>query len=145
RVMMTISSDNLVHLWNAATGEPMPRPSIRHLGQWNGPQPCFSPDGGRLLTLVQLDTAQVWDVATGQALGLPLRHDQELSSFDFAPDGRLVVTVSNDNQARVWDSLTGKLRFSFPHRGFVKCASFRPDNLVLATASNDEHVHFWDL
>jgi hypothetical protein len=64
----------------------------------------FSPDGSRIVTASWDKTAQVWDAATGKALGEPLRHQEAVNSAQFSPDGSRIVTASWDNTARVWNS-----------------------------------------
>ena len=54
------------------------------------------------LSLRRLQTARIWDVATGEALTPPLRHPQEVRSAAFGPNGRDVVTACADGRARVW-------------------------------------------
>jgi WD domain, G-beta repeat len=48
-------------------------------------------------------TARVWDAATGQPIGEPLKgHENWVMSAAFSPDGRLIVTASPDRTACVW-------------------------------------------
>ena len=58
---------------------------------------------------VQDKTARLWDAATGQSIGEPLRgHEDEVSSAAFSPDGKRIVTASEDKTARLWDAATGQ-------------------------------------
>jgi WD40 repeat protein len=68
----------------------------------------FSSDGQRVLTISQFNTAQLWDAASGKAIGKPMRHDGEVTSAYFSPDGQRVLTTSEDKTARLWDAATGK-------------------------------------
>jgi WD40 repeat protein len=80
----------------------------------------FSPDGQRVVTASQDNTARVWDAATGKPLGEPMRHQGAVYSAQFSPDGRRVVTASQDNTARVWDATTGKaISEPMRHQGAV--------------------------
>ena len=63
---------------------------------------AFSPDGTRVLTGSQDNTAKLWDAATGkEILSLP-GHTQEVTSVSFSPDGRNVLTSSRDGTAIIW-------------------------------------------
>ena len=54
----------------------------------------FSPDGRRVVTASDDDTARVWDAATGRPVGAPLQHKGAVRFAAFSPDGRRVVTAS---------------------------------------------------
>jgi WD40 repeat protein len=51
-------------------------------------------------------------VATGKAVGKPLRHDGFVFSASISPDGKWVITTSSDQTARLWEAATGKLILS---------------------------------
>jgi WD40 repeat protein len=44
----------------------------------------FSPNGKWLLTASEDNTARLWDAATGQALGQPMRHEAAVKSAQLA-------------------------------------------------------------
>src|SRR5207344_1921737 len=64
---------------------------------------AFSPDGTRVVTASNDNTARVWDVVTGAQLSPPLQHQGVVASAAFSSDGIRVVTASKDETARVWD------------------------------------------
>jgi WD40 repeat protein len=72
---------------------------MRHQGQVN--KAAFSPDGRRVVTGSQDETARVWEAATGKPLSIPLRHDGPVAPVAFSPDGRTVLTGSWQG-ARLW-------------------------------------------
>ena len=107
RKLATASDDNTARLWDAATGQPLGQP-MKH------DEPVyflvFSPDGTMLATVggplqsadeVPANTARLWDAATGQPLGPPMKNDGRIVSVAFSPDGTKLVTASNDNTARL--------------------------------------------
>ncbi|MGQ0628392.1 MAG: protein kinase domain-containing protein, partial [Phycisphaerales bacterium] len=74
---------------------------------------AFSPDGRRIVTASNDNTARVWDAATGVS-GAELKgHPESVTSAAFSPDGSRIVTTSHDNTARVWDAAT---RESYPQQ-----------------------------
>lgn len=68
----------------------------------------FSPDGSRVVTASDDQTARVSDARTGEPPTEPLRHRGPVSSAQFGPDGSRVVTASKDHTARVWDARSGQ-------------------------------------
>jgi eukaryotic-like serine/threonine-protein kinase len=66
---------------------------------------AFSPDGKTILTGSRDRTARLWDAASGQPIGPPMEHSQEMRSMRirFSPDGRYLLT-SDGHAARLWDA-----------------------------------------
>ena len=106
---------------------------------------AFSPDGARLATATRDQTARVWDVASGNAVSVPLRHNAAVRSAAFSLDGRKVVTASFDRTARVWDAATGQSGTPFlRHEDPLRSAVFSFDGTRVLTASDDESARVWD-
>jgi WD40 repeat protein len=107
---------------------------------------CFSPDNRRVLTVSRDQTARVWDAATGDPVGEPLRHREPLLSGEFSADGQWVLTVARDNVVRVWDVRSGQLALEpWGHEGIVRHAEFSPDQRWIVTASDDGTARLWDI
>ena len=68
----------------------------------------FSPDGQRVVTASEDNTARLWDAASGKPIGEPMKHEDWVNSAQFSPDGQRVVTASEDKTARLWDAASGK-------------------------------------
>jgi WD40 repeat protein len=83
---------------------------MQHLGKVNSAS--FSPDGQRVVTASDDNSARVWEADTGKPIDASLRPAGGVSSVAFSPDGRRVATASGDEKVRVWDSETGKLVFN---------------------------------
>ena len=66
---------------------------------WRG----VAPDGRRILTASDDDTARLWD-ADGKELATLRGHTGSVLSAVFAPDGRRILTASADQTARLWEA-----------------------------------------
>jgi WD40 repeat protein len=75
----------------------------------------FSPDGRRIVTGSDDQTAKVWDAATGEELLTLKGHKEWVISAAFSPDGRRIATGSADLTAKIWGS-----RFGGTSRGLAK-------------------------
>ena len=106
----------------------------------------FSPDGKRVVTASQDETARVWDAATGAPIGRPLLHAGLVYSASFSPDGKRVLTASSDNSARVWDAADGTpVTVPLRHDDGVNSAAFSSDGRRVVTASTDGTARVWDV
>ena len=61
----------------------------------------FSPDGQRIVTGSDDQTARVWEAASGQELLTLKGHSSRILCVAFSPDGQRIVTGSGDQTARV--------------------------------------------
>jgi WD40 repeat protein len=107
---------------------------------------AFSPNGKRLVTTSDDNTAMIWDLKTGDLLTQPLKHHANVLFAVFSPNGRLVVTAGEDNCARVWDPTTGEpltppLRFT----GVVHDAEFAADSSQVSVTNTEGTKWTWDL
>ena len=95
----------------------------------------FSPDGDRIVTVNDKETARVLDAATGKPLGETMRHEASVKGPAFSPDGTRKVTTSDGKTAQVWDAATGKpLGEPMDHEFDVQSANFSPDGTRIVTA-----------
>ena len=153
------ASGKTARIWDAHTGLPLGQP-MQHE---NGVQSAiFSPDGKRILTISSTkesesagwrghwvmtiaSTARIWDAHTGQPLGQPMQHENQVRSAIFSPDGKRIVTVSSDNTIRIWDAYTGQsLSQATLHIGQIYSAVFSPDGKRVVTVSEDNTARIWD-
>jgi serine/threonine protein kinase len=69
---------------------------------------AFSPDGTRIVTGSEDQTAKVWDARTGTPQRELKGHTNGVTSVAFSPDGTRIVTSSDEGAAKVWDARTGQ-------------------------------------
>ncbi len=104
----------------------------------------FSPDGSKILTVSEVNTAKLWDLQ-GNILSYLRGHTDRVWSAVFSPDGRKILTASSDKTAKLWD-LQGKLLADLKgHADRVISADFSPDSSKILTASDDTTAKLWDL
>jgi hypothetical protein len=138
-VMSHTRDKGAVRIWNTADGQ-----QLQEIGQYVAATTvAFSPDGNRLATGGEDNSARIWDVTTGQQIQ-ELRHDGAVTTVAFGPDGNRPATGGEDNSARIWNVATGKQIQELPHNGAVTTVAFSPDGNRLATGSEDNSARIWD-
>ena len=106
---------------------------------------AFSPDGTRIASAGEDQTARLWDPATGALLATCRGHASKVLGIGFSPDGTRLVTTSSDRTVRQWNPLTG-LEVEPPydrHSGDVTAAVYSPDGRWVASAGTDRTVRVW--
>jgi WD40 repeat protein/Tfp pilus assembly protein PilF len=111
-----------------------------------GESRTFSPDGTRLLYLLQDGRVAVLELATGQRRFLP----EPLTSPSWpriAPDGRQVAIITGVKPQRgveVRDLATGN-RTAWLPTGYAESPAWHPDGQLLATFGPDTLIRLWDV
>ena len=106
---------------------------------------AFSPDGTRIVTGSEDDTAKVWDARSGSPLLDLEGHSSDITSVAFSPDGTRIVTGSGDDTAKVWDARSGAPLLDLKgHSHNVWSVAFSPDGTRIVTGSWDNTVKVWD-
>jgi WD40 repeat protein/DNA-binding SARP family transcriptional activator len=111
-----------------------------------------SPDGTLVATGSNHGEVTLWNVATREPEGPPLRIGHPSGTPAFSPDSRLLVTpaggyaltspLDTSESVLVWDVVTRE-RVDLPlsgHTTAVNAAAFSPDGHILATGGNDSTV-----
>jgi WD40 repeat protein len=146
--LATMTYDHQANVWDVASGQ-----QLLSLTGYKGIVASFStsrdfvtslawsPDGKRLVTAGDDDTAKVWDVASGQELLTLKGHTGEVGSVAWSPDGRRLATGSWDDTAKVWDMASGQELLTLKGLNVV---AWSPDGKRLATGSWDDTAKVWD-
>ena len=75
--------------------------------------PSFSANESRILTWSSDGTARLWDVATGQQVCEPMRHQGGIGGVIFAAERNRILTWSEGGPACLWDvSVIGRIKTS---------------------------------
>lgn len=102
----------------------------------------FSPDGSKVATASEDETARIWDTATGTELHR-LKHDDSVGSVVFSPDGNKVATA-DDHAASIWDIATDSVIYKLPSNS-ISLVVFSYDGSRLAGASGFYgQIKVWD-
>ncbi len=117
---------------------------------------ALSPDGRRFVTGGLGGTAQLWDMATGQAIALPTG-GQYVFAAAFSPDGKHVALGTNHPPAylKIYAAAGGRLEREFTshktgdgrivgHEDAVLSVAYSPDGKRLLTSSYDNTARLWD-
>src|SRR5262249_46809701 len=103
---------------------------------------CFGADG--VLASGSEDTAWLWDVRTGAALGKPLEHQDSVRALCFSDDGKRLLAGSADGTAALWDIRSGR-RIGPPleHQDAVGATAFNPKGETVLTGTRDGSLRLW--
>jgi WD40 repeat protein len=106
---------------------------------------AYSPDGTRIATASDDNTARIWDTTTGETLHTLTGHNSSVRGVAYSPDGTRIATASDDNTARIWDTTTGETLHTLTgHTSSVLGVAYSPDGTRIATASDDNTARIWD-
>lgn len=104
-----VTGKNMAQVWSLATGEKV-GVDMSHPGDLFGIWSiAFSPDGTRLVTGHKDGRVRTFDWRTGEVVGTPLQHPDEVNDIAFTPDGRHLLACVRHGTVHVWDVATGKL------------------------------------
>jgi WD40 repeat protein len=132
--------DGVARLCDQSGDAPMVEFADFEATAWSG----FGPTGDTAATISTSGDVQLWETATGAAIGEPLPHRSRLGEVVFHPDGSILATGCHDGSARLWDSATGlPVGPPLDHAGPVDVLAFSPDGRRLAASCADGRLRFW--
>ena len=143
--IVTISVNDTIRFWDAATGKELRRLEMPEGFSLYGL--CFMPDGKRVLSMSAHDSSKikVWDLASG-ALYRTVEYPEYLTSPVVSPDGRQVFAADSTTREIIqFDLETGaELRRFTGHTDTVLSKfDLTPDGRILVTS--DGFVRLWDV
>jgi WD40 repeat protein/serine/threonine protein kinase len=105
---------------------------------------AFSLDGRRVLSGIDEETAQIWDLESNKPISRPLVHMETISCSVFSPDGQKVVTGCTDGTLSFWKSETGELIAQHSLQGSIVAVAFTTKGARALTAVSDGTVQIWN-
>jgi WD40 repeat protein len=115
------------------------------LGVWSSD---ISNDGRVLATGGQGSSVRLWDVASGDDVGLPLSGLEDTAAVvDVSSDGRTVLAASTRGEVLMWDASSGTILASFPGVELESsaAAAFSPDGRSVIIVSDVGSGWVWDV
>lgn len=108
-VATAVCGKNKVVVWDLLTGRKVGR-EMPHPGDFYGLWSVkFSPDGQQIVTAHKDGRVRVWDWQTGEMIGSPLQHGDEVYDAKFTADGRYILACVRHHTLHIWDAATRKL------------------------------------
>ncbi|PAY17533.1 hypothetical protein CKO51_20950 [Rhodopirellula sp. SM50] len=100
----------------------------------------------RLASCGEDGTLRIWDVASGQEVGvIESGHEgKPVFAVRYSHDGKSLASGGGDGNVRLWDPITMKQQVALVgHRRDVRTVAFAPDDATIASGSNDRDVRIW--
>jgi WD40 repeat protein len=143
------SEQDVIVLWEVATGEPMMRLSfpvkIKSM--------ALSQHGDYVLLALYDRTAIYFDVIENRVLQI-FEHDgkavnspinQLINTVAISPSGKYALTGADDTTARLWKLESGKQLRSWKHETPVNIVAFYPKGGYVLTGAGNGQTHFWNI
>jgi len=165
RELISAGDDKVIRIWDVETGE-LNRTLRGQIGA--GPEgkifaAALSPDGRTLAVggygiASNYGTIRIFDLASGEVLGVLKGHTNVIQALAFSPDGRYLVSGSKAHTVRLWkvdhpnkfgrpdSSGTGRPDSSGKLKGHtdrVYGVAFTPDGKRVVSASYDNTLRLW--
>ncbi|ETN98527.1 hypothetical protein RFI_38965, partial [Reticulomyxa filosa] len=105
----------------------------------------FSPDGSNIVSASNDTTIRVWDVKTGNQLGILQGHTDIVNDAQFSLNGEMIVSCSNDTTIRLWDAKSYlEIRKLIGHFNGVTRVQFSSISKMIVSGSYDQTIRLWD-
>jgi eukaryotic-like serine/threonine-protein kinase len=143
-------------LFDVAKGKLVGQLVMQNAGNASTTCVAFSPDSKTAVTARENGRAQLWETATGKALGKPITHGSgPIWDAAFRPDGKELLTLGEDiagtkeltsvqeRTVRRWNATTGTTTGEPIRIGATATrVAYSPDGKTILTAGDD--VRLWD-
>ena len=106
---------------------------------------AWSPNGKRIASVSNDETAQVWDATTGDNLNIYRGHSDTVYGVAWSIDGRRIASASFDKTVQVWDDPFSDHLYTYHgHTSWVWAVAWSPDGSRIASAGGDKTVQVWN-
>ncbi len=141
QMLATGNWDNLVYLWDVATGNQLLICSGHTDKIWSV---AFHPQGHLLASASEDRTVKLWNPHTGEYIRTFTGHTGCVRSVDFVPSGEFLFSGSGDGTIRQWDVNTGQcVRVLEEHNAGVWSITLSQDGSLLASGGDDLTIKLW--
>ena len=145
KVLVSVSWDAHVRVWNGRTGKPTC--TLATKGGRSSPINCisFHPTSDQLIAVGSWDTTvKIWDVFSQKRVKVLKGHRTSVQACAYAPSGRHIVSAALDGEVKVWSTKSGTAVGTITgHSGPVTALSYTPSGQFLVSASSDRLVKIW--
>jgi len=108
----------------------------------------FSPDGTRILSIINKETEQDFRVLLMNLDGKIIREykqNSKISSASFSSDNKYFITSSWDSVAIIYDTIGNKLLEITGHKATLWNANFSHDGTKVITSGSDKKAMIWSI
>jgi len=107
---------------------------------------ALTSDGRTLISGGLDDRIMLWDLSTGERLGILTGHNKPINCLATSPDGKTLISCSDDDSIKIWQLPNGAmLRSLAGHSRDVNSVAVSPDGQFFASGSEDRTVCVWRL
>ncbi len=139
--LATISSDNTIRIWDAATDLEFTNPAGRAPNSYGL---CLSSDGNILATGGKDGTVSIWNSITGELINNFAALPSIINAAALSPGGKRVFVCNWDSTVKILDVSTGQVVHDLKgvKVGGASC-TFSPDGLYAALGSSNNGAFIW--
>ena len=138
---LTSGSDEMVRIWNTATGELEDELYGHTKRVWSV---TFSHNGHLIVSGSEDATVRIWNVATCETRYTLRGHTSDVTSVAISRNDEFVVSGSDDRMVRMWDIETGELLHELKGHAYkVMSVAVSPDCQHIASGSDHGEVWIW--
>ncbi len=131
-------------IYAASDGQEQAQIVFREKNPLSAPIVRFSPDGSRLVTVLEDNDLHIWEADSGAELARLRGQAATVTALEYSPDGEQIATGAANGTIRLWDARKlAAERELLAHDNAVLAFAFRPDGDTLASASHDGTVRVW--
>jgi len=106
---------------------------------------AFSPKGDIVASGTVDRVVKLWDIRTGECIGILEGHTYPVLALSFSPDGNQLVSGSGDTTLIIWDiENRTKIRQMKGHGFYVVAVDWDPNGHRIVSGSVDANIREWD-